>query len=84
MSVRRLNEPVPARVRLDSASQPAHVAWGDRPGHVVEGVLETWQVDDRWWTDVPIRRLYFSCQLANGAVVTALYDLQAGGWYVQR
>ena len=84
MSVRRLNEPVVARVRLDDNRQPVAVAYGGRSWHRVESVLETWQVDDRWWTDAPIQRLYFTCQLDNGGAVTALYDVRAEAWYVQR
>jgi len=88
MSVRRLNEPVATPVRSDQT------AAGVRPSQVfhrrtrrwlrVEHVVDSWVVDDRWWTDEPIRRAYFACQTQDGSVSTLFCDLCDGSWHAQR
>lgn len=91
MSVRRLNQPEPARVTLGSDHRPATVEWHPHSsprGHVrrerVEHVLDVWYVDDAWWTDAAVRRMYYECQLEGGARLIAVYDLEASSWFVQR
>lgn len=91
MSVRRLNEPVPARVQLGCDDRPDVVAWhphSSARGQVrtdrVEHVLDVWYVDDGWWSGAPIRRMYYECQLAAGARLIVVYDLEAERWFVQR
>jgi len=95
MSIRRLNEPVPAEVVLDDDGRPAVVRWvprrrapASRRTHsrcdTVEVVLDVWYVDDMWWTDDPIRRAYHECQLSEGARVIVMWDLVASRWFVQR
>ena len=94
MSVRRLNEPVPAEVSLDDGGRPAVVRWvprrlsASRRTHTrcdtVEAVLDIWYVDDMWWTSEPIRRAYHECQLSEGTRVIVMWDLVAGRWFVQR
>jgi hypothetical protein len=93
MSVIRLNEPVPAQVWLEDG-QPVHVRWqgagvtGGKPGAPreagVERVLDTWYVDDAWWTDAPVRRVYHECQLDGGMRRVLVFDLVAGAWRIQR
>lgn len=82
MSASRLNEPSAIRVRLDAARLPTSV-WSARSGRWVdvEHVLDVWQIDDRWWTDDPVRRCYFSCQTRQGSCITIFYDVDADGWY---
>lgn len=88
MTVRRLNEPVAATVRLDEQRRPRFVQWNQR-GYPqpkqgsVEQVLDSWYVDEGWWTDTPVRRMYYECQLSEGARVIAVYDLAEATWYVQ-
>jgi hypothetical protein len=91
--VRRLNEPQPARVKLDLARRPESVLWwpgGDldrrasaRQGRV-EHVLDTWYVDEGWWTASPVRRMYYECQLEGGIRLILVYDLITHSWFVQR
>ena len=90
-SVRRINEPVPARVWLDGADRPERVAWRTRPGddaqlrpEPVECVLDTWCVDDAWWSDRPVRRIYHEVQLTSGVRLVLSWDMVAQRWLAQR
>jgi hypothetical protein len=90
MSARRLNEPVPIAVRAAHRAEhageiPTHLQLGPRKRwRPVAQVLETWDVDDYWWTDQPVCRRYFTCQTDTGQVATVFHDAQTGGWYAQR
>ena len=90
MSVRRLNQPEPAQVLLDERRRPARVRWGQvgmrgaQREAGVERVLDTWYVDDGWWTDTPVRRIYHECQLDGGTRRILVYDLTTKSWLIQR
>jgi hypothetical protein len=53
-------------------------------GARVESVLEDWLVEDRWWTDHPVRRRYLELVLEDGRCVIAFCDLATGRWFTQR
>jgi hypothetical protein len=80
---RRLAEP--RRIRVVSDRDPAA---GGRPlevdGRAVESVRESWLVEDRWWTDVPLRRRYWEVVTACGRDLVVFRDLVRGTWYAQR
>ncbi len=78
-SVRRLATPRAVAVRMGEGGRPATV--GER---VVEAVRESWLVEDRWWTDAPVRRRYWEVVTADGRDVVVYRDLVVGGWYAQR
>jgi len=76
---RRLAEPKPATVTQDSDGHPARI-----DGRAVEAVRESWLIEDRWWTDNPLRRRYWEVVTADGRNLVAFRDLVRGGWYTQR
>ncbi|HEV3227927.1 MAG TPA: hypothetical protein VGY97_00525 [Solirubrobacteraceae bacterium] len=76
---RPLNRPRPARVRSHRSGAPQRV-----DGRVIEIVRESWLVEDRWWTDRPVRRRYWETVSAKGANVVVFRDLQTGRWFTQR
>jgi hypothetical protein len=76
---RRLAEPRPVRVRADPTGRPENVG-----GRTVESVRESWLVEDRWWTDVPLRRRYWEVVTACGRDLVVFRDLERGRWYAQR
>lgn len=76
---RPLGAPQPAAVRAGPGGRPLAV-----DGHAVEAVRESWLVEDRWWTDRPLRRRYWEVVTASGRDVIVYRDLDAGGWHVQR
>jgi CO dehydrogenase/acetyl-CoA synthase delta subunit len=76
---RRIGEPRPATVSADAGGQPLTVDGDD-----VDAVRESWLVEDRWWTDRPLRRRYWEVVTAAGRDVVVFRDLVARGWYRQR
>jgi hypothetical protein len=77
--LRRLSEPRAARVRTRAHGTPAAVG-----GVPVEAVVEEWVVEDRWWTEQPLRRRYLELVLVDGRDVVVFRDLADGRWYEQR
>jgi len=74
---RLLNLPRAARVR-SRAGIP-----GEVNGEPVEAVRESWLVEDRWWTDTPLRRRYWELVSVRGRNSIVFHDLCAGGWFTQ-
>jgi hypothetical protein len=52
-------------------------------GRAVESVRESWLVEDRWWTDEPLRRRYWEVVDARGRNLVVFHDLRSGGWFAQ-
>ena len=76
---RRLAAPRPVPVRAGEGGRPETV--GRR---AVEAVRESWLVEDRWWTNAPLRRRYWEVVTADGRDVVVFRDLEEGGWLAQR
>jgi hypothetical protein len=77
VGARALNLPRPARV-CTQATAPC-VVNGER----VEGVRESWLVEDRWWSERPLRRRYWELVGERGRNLVVFHDLCAGGWFTQ-
>jgi hypothetical protein len=78
---RALNLPRPARVRATAAGVPVEV-----DGRTVELVRESWIVEDRWWTEQPLRRRYWEVLSTSGRNMVVFHDLGAGAaasWFTQ-
>ena len=76
---RRLGTPRPVRVRAQEGGRPSAIE-----GRAVEAVRESWLVEDRWWTDAPLRRRYWEVVTADGRNLVVYRDLEGGGWFAQR
>jgi CO dehydrogenase/acetyl-CoA synthase delta subunit len=77
---RRLAEPRRARVQAAPGDgRPLSVG-----GRAVESVRESWLIEDRWWTDAPLRRRYWEVVTTCGRDLVVFRDLIAGTWHVQR
>jgi hypothetical protein len=76
---RRLAVPQRARVATDADGQPCAV-----DGYAVDGIRETWLLEDRWWTEEPLRRRYWEVVTTSGSDRVVFHDLIAGGWWRQR
>ncbi len=78
---RRIAEPQAAVVQAGAGGVPLRV-----DGRAVDAVRETWLVEDRWWTERPLRRRYWEVVTACGRNVVVFRDLADGerGWYSQR
>ena len=53
-------------------------------GQQVDEVLEDWLVEDRWWTERPLRRRYWELVSDSGRNFVVYHDLVSGGWLRQR
>jgi CO dehydrogenase/acetyl-CoA synthase delta subunit len=50
----------------------------------VEAIRESWLIEDRWWTDEPLRRRYWEVVTADGRDLVVFRDLGRGAWFTQR
>ena len=76
---KRLNEPRRARVSAGEGGRPLAV-----DGRAVDAVRESWLVEDRWWTDRPIRRRYWEVVTADGRNLVVFREVERGAWFRQR
>jgi hypothetical protein len=76
---KRLAQPRPIAIEVGADSLPS--AFG---ASRVDSVLEDWLVEDRWWTDRPVRRRYLELVLENGRCVLVFRDLVSGRWFTHR
>ena len=76
---KRLGRPRAAEVRIGPDGLPA--AFGSSQ---VDSILEDWLVEDRWWSERPVRRRYLELVLESGRCVLVFRDLASGRWYTQR
>jgi hypothetical protein len=74
---RALNLPRPARVRSREGAP-----W-EVNGEAIESVRESWLVEDRWWTDAPLRRRYWELVSVRGRNIVVFRDLCSDGWFTQ-
>jgi hypothetical protein len=77
---RRLAKPRLVEVRAADDGRPLAI-----DGRDVEAVRESWLVEDRWWTDAPLRRRYWEVVTADGRNLVVFRELDTGRrWYAQR
>ena len=76
---KRLGRPRAVEIETGTGGVPLRV--GAAP---VDSVLEDWLVEDRWWTDRPVRRRYLELVLENGRCVLVFRELASGRWFTQR
>ena len=50
----------------------------------VASVQDRWRIDDEWWRETPLSRMYYQLRLEGDRVVTVYQDLVGGAWCVQR
>ena len=80
--VRSLYAPRPVRVVVGAAEAPRTVITrsGPRP---VRAVRDRWRVDDGWWREDPVCRMYYDVELADGQRLVLYHDRRTGRWYRQ-
>lgn len=81
-SIIPLNLPQPIEVETDADGRLTAV-WVRGRRRPVVAVRAVWRVDDRWWRDTRLSRLYLSVLLDDGLLLTVFTDLLGGGWYRQ-
>jgi hypothetical protein len=75
----RIYAPTRASVTVEGRGDPDIV-----DGIPVDGIREDWLVEDRWWTDAPLRRHYWELVLAGGRDVVVFCALEGRGWFRQQ
>jgi hypothetical protein len=76
---RRLSTPRPVKVHAGDDGQP--LAVDDRE---IDTVRESWLIEDRWWTERPLRRRYWELVTICGRDEIVFHDLVSGRWWRQR
>jgi hypothetical protein len=66
-------------VEADGEGRPAAVTLSGQRLRVV-AVQDAWRIDDEWWRERAVSRLYFSLALEDGRTVTVYRDLVSGRW----
>jgi hypothetical protein len=77
--VKRLAEPRPATVEAAEDGRPETI-----DGRAVEAIRESWLIEDRWWTELPLRRRYWEVVTAGGRNLIAFRDLVRDRWFTQQ
>jgi len=77
-----LHTPRRVRVEPSGTGDPLAVHLSGRR-LAVELVLERWRIDDEWWRDRPISRLYYRLLLEEGRTVDVYQALRTGAWFRQ-
>jgi hypothetical protein len=76
---RRLAIPRRVAVTADESGRPSVVDC-----RLVDSVRESWLVEDRWWTERPLRRRYWEVVTTCGRDEVVFHDLMSGRWWRQR
>jgi hypothetical protein len=81
-SFRPLNPPIPIDVR-ESAHQTPHAIKIKGRWRSVVSVDDLCNVDEEWWRERPIVRMYYRVILEDGRPITVFRDMLDGSWYRQ-
>jgi len=49
----------------------------------VAAVQDRWRIDDEWWRERPVRRVYFDLFLQDGRILTVCKNILNGKWFRQ-
>lgn len=82
-TLRALNEPRPVRVHVDDDGMPRSIRTG-KQWYTVNEVVDRWRLQDEWWRETPLDRMYFECLLDDGLRVVVFRNMNTGEWYSQR
>lgn len=76
---RRLAIPRRIAVAVNQDGRPQTV-----DGREVDSVRESWLIEDRWWTEKPLRRRYWEIVTICGRDEVVFHDLIGDRWWRQR
>ena len=72
---------VPRRVSVSAGDDGRPLLVENR---VVDSVRESWLIEDRWWTERPVRRRYWEIVTTCGRDEVVFHDLHSDRWWRQR
>jgi hypothetical protein len=80
-TLKPVNLPEPVSVDETDTGKPIAVRM---PGkQVIQAIDDCWRIDDEWWRNEPISRLYYTVRSARGQRLIIYKDLINGKWYRQ-
>jgi len=79
-TIKPVNEPELLRVE-EIAGLPNAVTIKRR--YQIETIEDRWRIDDEWWRNEPVTRLYYAVLLSEGHRLIIYKDLITGYWYRQ-
>ena len=82
-ALRALNQPQPIDVRESAAGRPTAIRLGKR-WRPVARIEDAWRIDDEWWRDRPVARLYLRVAMKDGTTLGLFKDLVKEEWYRQQ
>ncbi len=82
-ALRALSQPQPIDVREGDAGRPTSIRLGKR-WQAVARIEDAWRIDDEWWRERPIARLYLRVVLKDGTTLGLFKDLVREEWYKQQ
>ena len=80
--IRALNEPQSVAVKAEDDGLPTALKLRRR-WVLVEALVDRWRIDDEWWRERPVSRMYYECLVDQGLHMTVFHDLMTGEWYQQ-
>ena len=83
--LRPLNAPAPLRVELDADGRIIAI-WrqGRLTPRTIAAIQDRWRIDDEWWREHRVARMYYEVVLDDGTLLTMFQDLVADEWFEQR
>ena len=82
-ALRPLNLPVLVDVEEGAQQQPLALLQRGRRLKVTS-IDSLWKIDEEWWRETPIIRMYYQVITEDGRRITVFRDLVNGSWYRQR
>lgn len=84
-NLRPLNAPSPLRVQTDARGRIVSIWRHGRPTpRTIAAVQDRWRIDDEWWREHAVSRMYYAVVLGDGTFLTLYHDLITDAWFEQR
>ena len=80
--IRALNQPRPLSVKAGDDRLPVALKLRGR-WLGVEALADRWRIDDEWWREQPLSRMYYECVVDGGLRIMVFRDLVSGEWHQQ-
>ena len=83
--LRPLNAPSPLRVQTDAQGRIVSI-WrqGRLTPRTIDAVQDRWRIDDEWWREHAVSRMYYAVVLDDGTFLTLYHDQVHDAWFEQR
>jgi len=81
-SFRPLNPPIPIAVKESAHQTPRAIQIKGRWRRVLS-IVDVCNVDEEWWRERPISRMYYRVILEGDRPLTVFRDMLDGAWYRQ-